>query len=147
VSHTDVTVPYTPKADPKQTLPAGDYCSAQGTSSSACSILPVINLNYQLATDDTNTSHGPAAALLLTVGHQSYNGVGSDAKATGATVSVSYDKGATWTPAAMVPAGQNRYAALWKNGAKGSTPWLKVTATDALGGSITQTIANAYTVG
>ena len=30
---------------------------------------------------------------------------------------------------------------------KGSTPWLKVTASDALGGSIAQTTANAYTIG
>jgi hypothetical protein len=62
-------------------------------------------------------------------------------------VSVSYDKGATWTAASVIPAGQGHYAALWKNGAKGSTPWLKVTPTDALGGWITQTVANAYTIG
>ncbi|WP_194915757.1 hypothetical protein [Catenulispora rubra] len=146
-THTDVTVPYTPTPDPKWTLPSGDFCQAQGTGTTPCSVLPVINLNYQLATDATNSTHGPLAALLLTVGHQSYNAAGSNAAATCATVSVSYDKGATWTPASVIPAGQNHFVALWKNGAKGSTPWLKVTATDALGGSITQTVANAYTIG
>ena len=144
-SHTDVTVPYNPASGPA--LPAGNYCQAQGTSTTPCSVLPVLNLNYQLATDTSNTGHGPVAALLLTVGHQSYGSAGSQAAIKGATVSVSYDKGATWTAASVVPAGQGHFAALWKNGAAGSTPWLKVTATDALGGSITQTVDNAYTIG
>ncbi|WP_323747460.1 hypothetical protein [Catenulispora rubra] len=147
-THTDVTVPYTPAPDPKWTLPSGDFCNAQGSSTTPCSILPVLNLNYRLATDDTDTGHGPLTALTLTVGHQSYAGAGAQTAATGATVSVSYDKGATWTAASVIPAGQNHFVALWKNGAaKGSTPWLKVTATDALGGSIAQTVANAYTIG
>ncbi|WP_194891624.1 hypothetical protein [Catenulispora pinisilvae] len=148
VTHTDITVPYDPTADAKWTLPADNSCDAQGSSTTACSVLPVLDLNYQLASDDTNTTHGPMASLLLTVGHQSYGATGSQAAATGATVSVSFDKGATWTAASVVPAGQNQFVALWKNGAaKGVTPWLKVTATDALGGSISQTVDNAYTVG
>ncbi|WP_370364374.1 hypothetical protein [Catenulispora sp. GP43] len=146
-SHTDITVPYTPTPNPASNLPAGDFCQAQGSSTTPCSVLPVLNLNYQLATDGFNTTHGPVGALLLTVGHQSYGKAGSQAAITGATVSVSYDKGATWTAASVVPAGQGHFAVLWKNGAKGATPWLKVTATDALGGSITQTVANAYTIG
>lgn len=146
-SHTDITVPYTPAATPGSALPSGNYCQAQGTSTAPCTILPVLNLNYQLATDTTNTSHGPVAAMLLSVGHQSYGSAGTQAAIKGATVSVSYDKGATWTAASVVPVGQGHFAALWKNGAAGSTPWLKVTATDALGGSIAQTVANAYTIG
>jgi hypothetical protein len=148
VTHTDITVPFTSASDPKWTLPSGDFCFAQGTSTTPCSVLPVLNLNYQMATDDTNTGHGRMQALLLTVGHQSYDGAGSDAPATGASVSVSFDKGATWTAAKVISAGPDHFVALWKNsGAAGSAPWLKVTATDALGGSIAQTVANAYTIG
>lgn len=147
-THTDVTVPYDPTRDAKWTLPAGNSCGAQGNSTTACSILPVLNLNYRLASDDLNTTHGPTSTLLLTVGHQSYGTAGARAAATGATVSVSFDKGATWTAASMFPAGQNHFVAQWKNAAaKGATPWLKVAASDALGGSITQTVANAYTIG
>ncbi|GAA1974672.1 hypothetical protein [Catenulispora subtropica] len=147
-THTDLTVPYTPKANPDWNLPAADYCGAQGGGTTPCSILPVLNLGYRLATDDTNTSHGPVQTLDLQVGHQSYSGVGANARATGATVSVSFDKGATWTKATVVPTFDNHFLALWPNsGPKGGTPWLKVGATDALGGSITQTVANAYTIG
>ncbi|WP_370380721.1 hypothetical protein [Catenulispora sp. GAS73] len=145
---TDVTVPYTPTPDPKWTLPAGNTCEVQAGSTTPCSILPMLNLNYHLATNDTNTSHGRLQILDLRVDHQSYGGAGSHAPVTSATVSVSFNKGASWTAAAMVQAGQNHFVAWWKNtGAKGSTPWLKVTATDALGGSIAQTVDNAYTIG
>ncbi|NUR62409.1 MAG: hypothetical protein HOV87_27690 [Catenulispora sp.] len=164
-SHTDLTVPYSPKPDPAWNLPATDICQAQGPggpdagtgagtgtgSSTPCSILPVLNLGYHLATDGTNTSRGPVQTLDLEVGHQSYGGVGASgpkARVTGATVSVSFDKGATWTTASVVHTFDGHFLALWPNsGAKGSTPWLKVTAADALGGSITQTVANAYTIG
>lgn len=58
---------------------------------------------------------------------------------------MSYDAGKTWVPAAAAPTGDGHYLAAWLNSApKGSTPWLKVTATDAIGGSISQTVANAY---
>ncbi|MEY9930766.1 hypothetical protein ABH926_005413 [Catenulispora sp. GP43] len=148
VTHTDVTVPYTPTPDPKWTLPSDDTCNAQAGSTTPCSILPVLDLNYQLASDDMNTTHGPLTVLNLNVGHQSYEGAGSQAAIKGATVSVSFDKGATWTAATVIPAGSGHYVAMWPNGgAKGSTPWLKVTASDALGGSITQTVDNAYTIG
>ena len=155
-SHTDLTVPYSPKPDPAWTLPSTDSCPTPGPGSgggdsTTCSILPVLNLNYHLATDGTDTSHGPVQTLDLQVGHQSYGGVGATgpkARITDATVSVSFDKGATWTKARVVPTFDGHFLALWPNsGAQGSTPWLKVTAADALGGSITQTVANAYTIG
>ena len=148
VSHTDITVPYTPTPNPKWSLPSDDSCYAQAGGATPCSILPVLNLNYQLADDSTNTTHGPLTVLNLNVGHQSYEGAGSQAAVTGATVSASFDKGATWTAVTVIPAGSGHYVAMWPtSGAKGSTPWLKVTASDALGGSITQTVDNAYTIG
>ncbi|NUR28463.1 MAG: hypothetical protein HOV83_21925 [Catenulispora sp.] len=147
-THTDLTVPYSPKADPRRNLPAADYCQAQGESTTPCSILPVLNLGYHLATDDTNSSRGPVQTLDLQVGHQRYGTAGADPRATAATVSASFDKGATWTKATVVPTFDNHFLAIWPNsGAQGSTPWLKVSASDELGGSITQTVANAYTIG
>ncbi|NUR61793.1 MAG: hypothetical protein HOV87_24500 [Catenulispora sp.] len=145
-THTDVTFPYRPGADPA--LPAQDICPVQGPAASPCRILPVLNLGYNLRTDSANASGKPLQKLELTVGHQSFDGVGSHAAATGATVSVSFDGGRTWTAAHTVRTGGDRFEAQWKNTApQGTTPWLKVTATDAVGGSISQTIDNAYTIG
>ncbi len=146
-THTDLSFRYQPTGNP--TLPSGDSCSAQGTSTTRCQILPLLNLNYALqGTDGLNTSHSTVQTLELTVGHQSYNGIGSKAAITGATVSVSYDAGKTWVAVPEVSTGGGHYKATWpNNAAKGTTPWLKVTATDAVAGSISQTVANAYTIG
>ena len=108
---------------------------------------PHVGLNYHLNTDGTNTSHA-VSVLNLTVGHESYDGQGSQAPATSAKVEVSFDGGATWTSAATVPTARNHYLAIWPDtGTKGSMPSMRVTATDSIGGSITQTITNAYTIG
>ncbi|WP_194898446.1 hypothetical protein [Catenulispora pinisilvae] len=147
-THTDITFRYTPGSAQQPTLPADDFCYASNFVNMQCEILPALSLNYQLSTDGSNTSHLPVQLLDLGVGHQSYQGQGSHAAITGATVSVSYDAGKTWVPATVAPTGGGHYLAAWPNSApKGSTPWLKVTATDAIGGSISQTVANAYSIG
>ncbi|MBS2545470.1 hypothetical protein KGQ19_01170 [Catenulispora sp. NL8] len=147
-THTDITFRYAPGSPEQPTLPADDVCYAANFVNLQCEILPALSLDYQLSTDDSNTSHLPVQLLDLGIGHQSYQGQGSHAAITGATVSVSYDAGKTWVPAAVAPTGDGHYLAAWPNNApKGSTPWLKVTATDAIGGSISQTVADAYTIG
>ncbi|MFE0461231.1 hypothetical protein ACFW1A_18485 [Kitasatospora sp. NPDC058965] len=146
-THTDLTFVYHPAGDPQLTLPPGDFCDEAGSGTGSCRILPLLDLNYHLNTDGTNTSHA-VSVLNLTVGHESYDGQGSQAPATSAKVEVSFDGGATWTSAATVPTARNHYLAIWPDtGAKGSMPSLRVTATDSIGGSITQTITNAYTIG
>jgi hypothetical protein len=147
-THTDITFRYTPGSAEQPTLPAEDVCYAANFEDLKCKVLPALSLDYQLGTDGSDTSHLPLQLLDLGVGHQSYQGQGSHAAITGATVSVSYDEGKTWVAATVVPTREGHYLAAWPNSApKGSMPWLKVTATDALGGSISQTVANAYTIG
>lgn len=147
-THTDITFRYTPDSAQQPTLPADDVCYAADFEALKCKILPALTLDYHLATDGSNTSHLPLQLLDLGIAHQSYQGQGSHAAITAATVSVSYDAGKTWVPAAVVPTGDGHYLAAWPNsGPKGSAPWLKVTASDAIGGSISQTVADAYTIG
>lgn len=145
-THTDVTVPYSGVADPGAALPADDFCYGQ-SASTPCQILPGLTLNYRLATDQLNTSSAPVQVLRLGAGHISYDGAGSHAAITSATVSVSFDGGATWHPATMTGSA-GKYTATWPNpaSARGTDPEIKVTAADAIGGSITQTITNAYTI-
>jgi hypothetical protein len=147
-SQTDtvLNIPYTPKPTPGSALPAGDRCTGQ-TASTPCEILPALTLNYQLASNDYNTSSATTQQMGLTVGHVSYNGAGSHAAIKTAAVWVSFNDGKTWQQATLT--GTNgHYTVRWANpaSAKGTDPDLRVTATDALGGSITQTITNAYTI-
>lgn len=146
VTHTDITFRYVPNSDASDTLPASDTCDGNAMPQ-PCQVLPMLNLNYHLLTDATNTSGSAVQAMRLDVGHLSYDGHGSHAPITSATVSVSFDGGKTWKRAAVVGA-FGSYVALWQNpaSAAGTSPELRVTATDAAGGSITQTVTSAYTI-
>jgi hypothetical protein len=143
-THTDLTVRYVPGAG--VALPAHDTCYGQ-TAATPCRILPALTLGYQLATDQHNTSSAPVQALHLRIGHVSYNGAGSHARVTSVAVRVSFDGGKSWQRASLAGSG-GRYTATWPNppSARGTSPELRVSATDALGGSITQTITSAYTI-
>lgn len=149
-THTDVTIPYSGETDPSLALPSGIDCvpaDIANTPTAPCQILPALTLNYQLnALSDSNTSHAPVQNLVLHVGHLSYGTVGSRAHIDSAQVSVSFDNGATWRNVPTHGA-DGIYDALWRNPAAGSPVELRVTATDCLGGSITQTVTNPYTVG
>jgi hypothetical protein len=144
-SHTDVVIPYSGQSDPNSALPSGVYCAIPTTE--VCQILPALTINYQLhGLDGANTSHAKVQNLGLDIGHLSYGTFGSNAAITSAKVSVSFDGGTTWQDAATHGA-RGHYDAHWANPAAGSHLTLRVTATDALGGSISQTITDPYTVG
>ncbi|WP_194891883.1 hypothetical protein [Catenulispora pinisilvae] len=149
-THTDVTIPYSGQSDPRLALPAAVPCPAAASASpqaAPCQILPALTLNYQLnGLDNRNTSHSPVQTLVLSVGHVSYGDYGSHAAINSAKVSVSYDNGATWKDVPTYGLA-GTYAAYWANPKAGSPVELRVTATDCLGGSITQTVTNPYTVG
>jgi hypothetical protein len=141
---TDLTVRYAPGGG--AALPAGDTCAGR-SAATPCRVLPALTLGYQLATNSDNTSSSPTQVLHLRVGHVSYSGAGSHAPITSATVWVSFDGGKTWQKASLTGSAGN-YTATWPNpaSAHGTSPEIKVTAADAAGGSITQTIADAYTI-
>jgi hypothetical protein len=143
-SHTELTVRYVPGAG--TALPAGDICSGQ-SAAAPCRMLPALTLGYQLATSEANTSTAATQVMHLRVGHLTYNGVGSHAAIRSAAVWVSFNHGKSWRPATVTGAG-GRYTATWPNpeAAADSSPDIKVTASDSIGGSVTQTINRAYTI-
>ena len=141
---TDLTVRYMPRGG--AALPAGDTCAGR-SAGSPCRILPALTLGYQLATDQENTSSSHTQVLHLRVGHVSYNGAGSHARITSAAVWVSFNGGRSWQRASLTGSAGD-YTASWPNpaSARGTSPAIKVTASDAVGGSITQTVTAAYTI-
>jgi hypothetical protein len=146
-THTDLTFRYTPGSDPDTTLPSSYACDYTQAVAAPCQVLPVISLNYRIAENHLDTSAAPVQSMALTVGHLSYDGHGSHAPITSARVSVSFDGGRSWVPA-LVAGLDGHYTVLWRNpvSAAGTSPELQVAATDASGGSITQTITAAYTI-
>lgn len=145
-SHTEETVQYTPTPAPGSTLPAEDFCQ-KAAPTDTCHVLGAMTLGYDLATDQSNTTSSPVQALGLTVGHVAYDGVSSRSPVTNVTVSVSFDGGTTWQPAPVFGAA-GHYAALWQNpaSAAGTSPSLRVTAQDAAGDAVDQTVTAAYTI-
>lgn len=135
-------MPVDPSATKGSVLPIESSCAGQ-SASAPCVVLPALNVNYRLTTDEHNAGTAPVQVLRLTVGHVSYDGAGTRAPITGASMQVSFDGGATWQPVPTVGAGGD-YLAFWPN-KPGASPSTRVTATDTSGGSITQTVANAYT--
>lgn len=150
-SHTDVTFRYTGQSDPSALLPSGTHCYGPlslGIQNATCQVLPVLTIGYQLGgLDAANTSHAPTQNLALDVSHLTYGGFGSHAAITGTQVAVSFDGGSTWQNVPTLPGTAGHYTAGWTNPAAGTQVTMRVTATDALGGSITQTVTAPYTVG
>jgi hypothetical protein len=137
-THTEETVQYSP-TDTGHQQP-GDDCRV---GASTCQVLGAMSLNYHLSgLDLTNTTRSPVQVLGLTVGHQSYGGIGVTSPITSATVSVSFDNGVTWQ-AVRVTGHSGNYVAAWHN-QPGTSPSLLVTAHDAAGNAISQTIIAAY---
>jgi hypothetical protein len=121
------------------TLPAGWFC-ADGTQN--CAVEPMMTLEYHVAGLALDETVPPGAQSLgIDVGHLQ---LAAASAITGVTAQVSFDDGATWQAAAVTGSGtsyQARYAA-----PAGSLVTLRVTAADAAGGRVSETITRAYRI-
>jgi hypothetical protein len=117
-----------------------DWTCPKGLTGRSCAVEPLMTLNYTIGGLGLDES-APAGAQSVTVnvGHLQ---LAKAARVTGARVSVSFDGGKTWHPA-KVTGSDSTYRAVFQAPA-GATVSLRTSATDAAGGSITQTILGAY---
>jgi hypothetical protein len=129
------------------TLPQALYCArgADGPDR-ACAVEPLLTLGYSVGAlrPDGSTVSGPQG-LDLTVGHLQQSAA---SPVTAATVQYSID-GLTWRNAAVTARGDGVYHADFTattESFRGDDVSLRVTATDAAGATIAETITAAYHV-
>ena len=123
---------------PGAELPPAWLCSLSGRR---CKVQPMMTLNYKVHGMSLNGSTAAGRQVIgLTVGHLQ---LGGHAPITGATVQVSVDGGRTWRQATVKRTGAGQFTASFTAPA-GAGVTLRTHATDSAGGSITETIDNAY---
>jgi len=123
-----------------QKVPEGWACPT--SIGRSCAAEPMMTLRYAIA---GLTLHGTTSAgrqtLQVSAGHLQ---LAKATPVTSASVSVSFDGGKTWHPA-KVTGHDGSYTAVFTAPA-GAKVSLRTSASDAAGGSITETLTNAYQI-
>jgi hypothetical protein len=127
---------------PDARLPAGWTCLPGGAADRACAVQPMMTLRYGVIGLGLDGATAPGQQVVrVLVGHLQF---ARAAKITGAAVSVSFDGGKTWRAARVTGRGAS-YAAVFF-APPGAHVTLRTSASDAAGGSVTETITNAYQI-
>jgi hypothetical protein len=128
------------RPQPGAKLPPGWVCTL---SSRRCAAQPMMTLDYQVHGMSLRGSTRPGPqAIGLTVGHLQ---LGGHAPITAAAVQVSFDGGKTWRRATVTRSRAGQFIVSFAAPA-GTEVSLRTRATDAAGGSIAETIQDAYRV-
>jgi hypothetical protein len=108
-----------------------------------CAVQPMMTLNYQVQGLALSGLTAPGAQVIdLTAGHIQ---LAASPAITGATAQVSYNDGDSWQPATVTAEGSGGFR-IGYSAPAGVDVSLRVSATDAAGGSISETIVRAYGV-
>jgi hypothetical protein len=129
-------------ADGSGSLPAGWVCDLDGHTD--CAVVPLMMARYDLPLSMSDRHAAGATSFDLAVDHLQG---GPALPVSTAGVSVSYDDGATWVPATATALGGGRFRVAYVTPARTATNGyvaVKVNATDAAGGKLTQTVLRAY---
>jgi hypothetical protein len=145
-AHTELTFGLPSASDTGSRLPDRFTCEGQSPTT-PCTVLPLLTARFDLAADDQNTSHQATQSMGLDIGHVTFDGAGSRAAITSAAAQVSFDGGQTWQNT-VLHGSKGHYRVRWTNpdSARGTSPAIRVTAADADGNGLTETITHAYTV-
>jgi hypothetical protein len=131
--------------DTSARVPGTWYCSftPRFTLDRQCAVQPLMTLNYLVQGESLSGLTAPGAQVIaLAVGHLQ---LGASPAVRGATAQVSFDSGKTWQQATVTAQGAGQFQVGYSAPA-GATVTLRVSARDAAGGSITETITRAYGV-
>ncbi len=132
------------RPEPRATIPAPWLCNFAPVAPGKdrhCAVQPMITLGYRVAGlgPDGPTKPG-RQAITLTARHIQ---LAPHIPVTRADVRVSVDRGKTWTRAKVQPLGGGRFRVTFTAPASAQVS-LRSTARDSAGGSLTETIVNAY---
>jgi hypothetical protein len=132
------------RRDTAATVPPGWFCIGSSAGiTRQCAVQPMMTLRYQVSGLALDGSAPPGRqAIGINVGHIQ---LARTVPVTGARVQVSFNDGRTWQATPVTAAGGGRFRAVF-NAPAGAFVTLRVTATDAAGGSIRETILRAYTI-
>jgi hypothetical protein len=129
------------RPQPAATVPAPWLCSFATGLSRQCAVQPMITLDYQVARLGLDGAACPGRqAIAITAGHIQ---LAPSIPVTRLQVQVSLNGGKTWQQAQVRPAGPDRFGATF-TARPSALVSLRVTAMDAVGNSLTETILNAY---
>ena len=113
------------------------------TSGNGYVTLPLIQLDYDLATD-LNGDVARSGTITLTASHLA--GVTGAGTIDGATLQVSYDDGSDWVPATLREQADGSWTASFKAPKPAAFLSLRATAKDDAGNAVSQTVLRAYGV-
>lgn len=129
---------------PQGALPSGWNCDLNGHTK--CTVLPLMYANYDLPVNLLGQLPAGAATAGVSVGHLAG---ASDVAITSLTASVSFTGGTSWHKASVTAGGNGQYAVSFTVPAAAQTDGfgaLRLSATDAYGGTLSQTIQHAFAV-
>jgi hypothetical protein len=120
-------------------LPTGWICPA----TNACAVQPMLTLQYAVPGLGLDESAAPGRQVLdFTAGHLQ---LAPASAIKGATLQVSQNGGKTWRPVTLTGYGPGAFRASFNDKSAGAVS-LRVTASDAAGGTVRETILSAYKV-
>jgi len=133
------------RRDTAATVPPSWFCIAESGDgfriTRRCAVQPMMTLRYQVHGLADNGSTRPGSQLIgISVGHLQ---LARAPHITGVHAQVSFNGGVSWQPASVTRPGGGQFRAAFAAPA-GAFVTLRVTANDAAGGSITETILRAY---
>lgn len=124
-------------------MPRPWYCgiARQGSYIRRCAVQPLLTLGYQVGRIALDGTAPPGRQVLsIRAGHLQ---LAAQTRITRLTAAVSFDRGQTWRPAATTRTSATTFRAVF-TATRATDVTLRVTAADAAGSTLSETINDGY---